>query len=414
MRDAKKIAIDVETSEHKPDGSTVASTEAYRHDFRVDSMAVTWREGERLVSKFIQGEPAIRTALEDAVRYNLQIISHNAQFEMLVVFCRFPDLYDKLNWHADTMRLVQNYDNGGDENSFETIILDDDLLDIEDPAELLQRMEGGVLRESVSGLGLVKSLKRIFKEDYKDHKKEAYTWLRNNGVRAGKEGANLHLLPVDILERYNIADTENTYLLYEHCTKTFADIGYDWTLDHTLFFSSVRLIVAAKVEGIQVKRDELAQYIEKTRQEIENIGTEFVNAHRKYIDLIEEDRRVAWISQPKTDKGKAKRQAACVPGSDVWEKNVRFNPGSNKQLEVLFKDKMGIRPKFFTEKGSPSFKSSVLSQWGQGGLMLQKRRKRLIVLKQSESLYALSEYDGKFRPDIRAAGTATGRYVGSK
>lgn len=403
------ICVDFETSEHKTDGSRVASTEAYRHDFRVDSMATTIEVDGAYVSKFFQGEDVIRKELERIVNEGQSIIAHNIQYEMLVTLCRFPDLYEKLDWYADTMRLAQNYDNGGDDNSYETIVLLDDLLDIEDMAEMLEAVDGGVKRELVSGLGLVKCLKRIFKGDYKDHKKEAYSWLRSQGIKEGKEGANLHLLPLDILERYNVADTENTYRLYTHCVQTFQSIGYDWTFDHKLFLSTVRLFVSAKVEGIHVDRELLATNIVKLTQQIQQIGLDFLAAHKEAIAQVEADRLEKWCNEPKTDKGKAKRKDLCTPGSEKWEENVKFNPGSNKQLQDMFMGKLGIRPKFFTEKGNPSFKSSVLGQWGKGGEMLQRRRKVLLVLKQSESLYGLSEYDGKWRPDVRVAATATGR-----
>lgn len=405
----KDIAIDFETSLHKDDGTIEASTEAYRHDFRVDSMAITWSEGDNLVSRFYQGEDIIRTVLSKIAELQIPVIIHNLQYEMLCVYCRFPELYTKLNWYADTMRLVQNYDNGGDENSYETIILDDDLLDIEDSAELLERMESGVKRELVSGLGLVKCLKRIFKGQYKDHKHEAYSWLRSNGIREGQEGANLHLLPVDILERYNVADTENTYKLYKHCVDFFKSIDFDWTVDHRLFKGSVDLFVRAKVKGILVSREPLALYIKEIKQEIDQIGQNFLDQHAEAIALVEQDRLNIWCDIPKTEKGKAKRRSQCAPGSENWEKYIKFNPGSNKQLQAVFMDKLGITPKFFTEKGNPSFKSAVLGQWGTGGELLMKRRKRLIVMKQAESLYALSAYDGIWRPDVRVAATATGR-----
>jgi uncharacterized protein (DUF952 family) len=411
------IVIDFETSLHMDDGTRVASTEAYRHDFRVDSMATTIKVDEIFSSKFFQGEDAIRIELERIAAEGLPVIAHNLQYEMLVTLCRFPHLYEKLQWYADTMRLAQNYDNGGDENSYETIILDDNLLDMEDVAEMLAAVENGVERELVSGLGLVKCLKRIFKADYQDHKNEAYSWLRDNGIKKGEEGANLHLLPEDILERYNVGDTEWTYQLYQICIDTFRRVNYDWTLDHMLFLSSVRLLVRAKTEGIDVQREALTAYIADTTKEIADIGQAFLEKYKDAIVQVEADRLYKWIygpKSPKTERGKKKREETCVPGSKSWNKNVKFNPGSNHQLVVMFRDKLGIVPKFFSEKGSPSFKASVLDQWGEGGTMLEKRRKRLLVLKQSEALLELSSYDGKFRPEIRAAGTSTGRYVGAK
>lgn len=406
------VVIDFETSEHLSNGAQVASTAAYKLEFRVDSAAITYHSGDRLHSSFIQGETVIRDMLEQLAQRECKIVAHNIQFEMLVVACRFPELYQRLNWYADTMRLAQVYDNGGDETSYEVVVDNEDLLDLEDMAEMLAVMGEQVRRESTSGLGLVKCLKRIFKHEYQDHKKEAYTWLRAQGIKEGKEGANLHLLPLDILERYNVADTENTYKLYDHCVNYFKSIGYRWEFDHELFLSTVRLFVGAKLDGIRVDRESLFKYVESVRQEIEDIGQSFLKAHAGPISQVEADRLAAWCSEPKTDKGREKRRQICTPGSPKWDENVRFNPGSNKQLQTMFMDKMGMRPKFFTEKGNPSFKSSVLDQWGDGGVLLQKRRKRLIVLKQCEALLSLSEYDGKWRPDVRAAGTATGRAAG--
>ena len=44
--------------------------------------------------------------------------------------------------------------------------------------------------------------------------------------------------------------------------------------------------------------------------------------------------------------------------------------------------------------------------------MLVRRRKRLLVKQQAQALIALAEYDGHWHPDIRVAGTATGRMAG--
>jgi len=258
------LTIDFETVEITPDGKR-ASTEAYRNNFRVDSLAATWRHPEAgLQSVFIEGEEACRTWLKNNA-LDRPLIAHNLQFELLVSRCRFPEL--PLNWAVDTMRLAQVYDNGGDE-----------MYDIEyvfeemaaDPEAAPETEPPKVKRKPTTGLGLVPCSKRILGVG-KSHKEEAYAWLRANGVRKGKEGAHLHMLPKDILARYNIGDTEITHRLYEHCVQSFAVDNYDWTLDHELFLSTVSHLVNAKIRGVDVAREELAANLKIVEAEVSAI-----------------------------------------------------------------------------------------------------------------------------------------------
>lgn len=396
------ICVDFETLEILADGSTVASTEAYRENFRVSSCAFSWyNEQGDIESKFVIGEPAVRTELQKLSLSKAQLVAHNVQFEIMVSICRFPDV--DLNWYADTMRLVQNWDNGGDKFAFEYINQGEE--SDEKPAK----------KESTAGLGLVKSLKRIFGDSYESHKQEAYEWLNQNvpGCKKGKEGKYLDQLPAPLMEAYNIADTENTLKLFTFLTDEFAKLDYDWTFDHRLYLSSVRQIVEAKIRGVKVDRIKLQQNIETLKQEIKQIEADFLTRFSKDIQLVERARLLGYIRQPKTDKGRKRRLSNALHDRDIWNREIQFNSGSNKQLEELFVKVIGIQPKFFTAKGSPSFKSSMLDQWGEGGKMLKKRRKRLIVLAQCEALLELSEYDGRWHISLRAAGTQTGRFIGS-
>ncbi len=398
------VCTDFETVEILNDGSTVGSTEAYRKNFRVSSAAFSYYDEQRnITSKFVIGESAVRIELQKLAESKTRLICHNIQFEMMVSACRFPGV--ELNWYCDTMRLVQNYDNGGDKYAFEYVTTD----------EILDEGEERK-KESIAGLGLVKSLKRIFGDKYESHKSEAHEWISRNveGVKRGREGRFLDKLPADLLERYNIADTENTLRLYTYLTREFDQLKYDWTFDHTLYLSSVRHIVAAKIRGVRVDREQLMENIVTLRQEIAQIETDFLREFSEPIKKVEASRLRLYYMVPKSPRGRQKRLIRALHSRDAWASHIQFNSGSNKQLEALFVATLGITPKFFTAKGSPSFKSSMLSQWGKGGEMLKKRRKRMIVLSQCESLMELSNYDGRWHSDLRAAGTATGRYVGSK
>lgn len=403
------LVIDYETVEILADGSTIASTEAYRDNFRVLSLAAAYRSTDKIVSVYIHGESDCREWLRNNAAGRL-LIAHNVQFEKLVSICRFPDI--NLDFSIDTMRLAQVYDNGGDDCSVEYIYDDDGLVDNEGAPV--------VKRKPTQGLGLVACLKRILGRSG-SHKEEAHRWIRENvkdtadkPVKKGKEGAYLNHLPKDILERYNIADAVLTLELYEYLVARFGILEFDWSLDHKLFLSTVGHLVSAKIRGVSVDRDTLATNAALVKQEIHQIGTRFAEEFSAYIEELVADRTRAYISKPKTEKGRVKRAKKVEEKNPKAIEEIRFNPGSNKQLTELFMGKLGIEPKFFTAKGAPSFKSSLLGQWGLGGELLKKRRKRMIVLAQMEALLRMSEQDGKWHMDLRACGARTGRMAGGR
>lgn len=394
------ISLDYETIE-LTDTGPVASTEAYRPNFRVDSCALAFDDGSP--SEFIKGEDAILsrlTTLQDAA-----LIVHNVQFESMVTQCRFPSL--SLNWHADTMRLAQQFDNGGDDSAFEYIVDEEEILEDGDMPT--------VYRKPISGLGLVVCSKRILGLA-DSHKDEAYSWLHENVAGSkGKEGRHLHALPPEILARYNIADAEITMQLYKHITEYFRSIVFDWTFDYRLFMSTVNHIVDSKIRGVVVDRELLATNTAIVRAEVKTIEQAFLNKYAPDMTAIEYQRAITWILAPKTASGKRKRLATYYIGTNkAMVKALKFNTGSNKQLAELFVGRLEITPQFFTDKGAPSFKSAMLNQWGEGGEMLKTRRKRMLVLSQMESLEELSRSDTKFHMDLKACGTSTGRMAGGR
>lgn len=392
------VCVDFETIEIRPDGSTLGSTEAYRDNFRVDSAAFTWQQPEdgSIQSTFIQGEEAVGEYLR--LLGDAPLLAFNVQYEMLVAACRYPHL--NLNWAMDAQRLAQLYDNGGPDDAFETVIIEP-----EDEDE-----EATIKRYPLSGFSLVKCVKRILGGD--DHKAEAYEWLRKNGVKKGEEGANLNRLPPEILEKYNTGDTEQTWHLAAFLLDYFDSISFDWRLDHQLYFNSVRYIAATKRRGVYVDRARLGAYIVEVEAEIFKIAEDFLQRFAEPIKAVERAKLLEEIRGRKTLRGRKKYLKRIRTDSLKWAEDIAFNVGSNKQLEALFVGVLGIEPRFHTAKGSPSFKSSVLSQWGEGGALLEKRRKRLIVLNQAKALYELSEYDSRWHLNLRAVGSANGRYSG--
>lgn len=376
---------------------TVASTEFYRPTFRVSSASFTWRgPSGSLVSVFREGEAAVRRVIEFLHARGAQFVTFNQQFEWGVTRYRYPDLVDKLRWHADAQRLVQNLDNGGDKAAFEWIPLGED----EDGEQ-----EWG--KEFRAGMGLAACVKRVLRRP--DPKAATYAYLRDVcGVKAGKEGANLHLLPYEQMRAYNISDTENTLLLYEHCIETFRAIGFDWTLDHALYMGAARRLAAAKGRGISVDRAAAAAYAKDIEAQVADIERAFLDKFAEPIRGVERQLRLEAIRKRKTLKG---RKNYLRKGK--WREECAFNPGSNRQLALLFVDQLGIEPFFRTPKEGPSFKAAHLHQWGDGGKLLADRRKRLLIHQQTTKLLEKSEYDGRWHVDLRAVGTVTSRFAGS-
>jgi DNA polymerase I-like protein with 3'-5' exonuclease and polymerase domains len=152
----------------------------------------------------------------------------------------------------------------------------------------------------------------------------------------------------------------------------------------------------------------LAAYRAKVEAELSQIASDFRDRFVSSITQLEQSYLESYVGRLKTEKGQNQAWLRAVENPE----EVSFNVGSTHHLADLFIGKLGMTPRFMTEKGTPTFKAAFLDQWGDGGLMLKKRRTKLIALKQTEALLALSEHDGRWHVDLRACGTVTGRYSG--
>lgn len=389
------VAIDFETVETQNDGTFAASLEFYRPAFRASSCAIAWRNGDQVETRYLQGESAIARTLAHLADLQCLIIAHNQQFDYGVAICRFPDI--SLNWHADTMRLCQLYDNGGDKYAPAPIDMDD-LDGTED--------EDAVVRNPIHGLSLSACVKRILC-DFTDHKEAAYEVLRGLGVPAGQEKTSLHLLPPADMEAYNVADAVLALRLYDMITVEFRSQEYDWSVDNMLFQFMMKQMVRARISGIHVDRVLLSASDTAIAKEIDDIRAAFTKEMGEHIKIVERRLLDKRLSEYKTEPGQRKYLE-----SGKWREECKFNPQSTTQLAMLFVDTLGIQPKLRTKKKRPSFKSSHLHQWGSGGIILQRLKKRGIVLTQVRSLLDLSEYDGLWHLDIKLCGTSTGRMAG--
>lgn len=345
--------------------------------FQLLSTAFAWRQENGQIKTLVtEGPDATADMLRRCVNYDIPLVCHNYCFEWSVTRKLFPDIPVRIEY--DTMRLAQVYDNGGDGDK---------------PRFGLADVTGRILPEHAG------------------HKEPAYKWIRETlDVKKGKEKQYIKMLPKELLHEYNSADAIVTLLLYEHFERSFKDYGYDWRLDHKLYLHLCQHVSESKKRGIKVQRDQLEVYAGQIRQEIEEIDRKFKETFSKEISQIEEAKRKEYLQEPKTNRGRETRlrKISEEPG------HCRFNPKSTKQLKELFVDTLGIKPQFFTPKGSPSLKAAHLHTYGEGGKMLANRNKRLLVLKQTESLLALSEADGRYHIDMKVTGTATGRAAGGR
>lgn len=406
------MAFDFETAD-----SRGASVEFWRPDFRALSCAFSWvsADGE-LKRAYRVEEHSIAAYLRKLARDQIPLVAHNLQYDYGVTKARFPWFPLELMKY-DTMRLVQVHDQGGKDAP-----TDEAMLSLEDQ---LAWLEGKL--EHKTGLGLESSASRILPSIWHGHKQRYYAYLReNHGVPPGKEGRHLHLLPPDMLEAYNTADTDITLLIFKALTKKFAEDGYDWNMDHYLHVGAIKRLVDLKIQGIPVNRPALQTFVEKTDIEMKDITDRFAIHHADPIGKIETARKEAWINGPKTEKGRNKRALDVEAKRDEWE----FNPRSTKQLAHLFVDTLGIQPTFWTKEAkaskqkrkdnpnmqpymaNPSFKAVHLSSYGPGGKILETLKKRQIVGKQASNLLELSATDGRWHVELRACGTKTGRFAG--
>lgn len=375
----KTIALDIETV----DADGIASFRWWLPGFRILSLALSWRDGFDVKSWFSTDPNEIKKALLRLEMTKANLVVHNLAFEKGVFDTHYPAY--KLNWHADTMRLAQLHDNGGD---WRDLVFNNDVLDPEASPDL--------------GVSLEAAASRVLGKDLHHHKAERDQFLKEtHGIRS-KQGGFIHLLPEDILRRYNIADTTVTLELYETLSPMLDKI---WPKDWELYLSRVNLMNKAYRRGILIDILKLKEYILRIDAEIDAIETQFLQFHAENVAI--------W--------------------SRLFDQPAEsFNVGSNLQLKQLFVGVLGMVGGHITEKGEklikegaitreqalteyPSFQSKHLHDWGGSAEILLKRRKRMLVLSQAQStLWMAEQGQGRIHPEVRIAGTRTNRVSGGR
>ena len=403
------VAIDYETKD-----SNGASFQYFKRDFQIFSLSCCWRDPKTNEPTFWFSNDRNRIAqkLASLARNKDQIVAHNLGYELGCTKKCYPHI--KLNWHADTMRLTQLRDGGGDMYDAPVLTLEQEIAF--ELGELSERQVKSAWAKT-KGLSLEACTYRHLPQKYHSHKEPAHKWLEENEGIKKQHGRHLDKLPYDMLEQYNNADTLTTLLLYESNVKYFKEQNFDWSQDCKLFFNRAELMTSAHIRGIKINTDKLLDYIVEIEAEIAEMERKFCEMFAVELEILKENRLVHlwnhWTQLPKTDRGKANRLKKLESGAIDSDWND-FNIGSSKQLAELFSKILGIKHQFETPKGSPSFKASHLSQWGPGGMILLNRKKRLLVLQQCCNVYLSAMHDGRSHPSIKISGTRTNRVAGGR
>jgi hypothetical protein len=408
------VGLDYETSD-----SRGASFEYFRKDFQVFSLSLAWRDQTKrkgTIQHFFSTDPIeICKALQILHNQQNPLVVHNMSFERGVTETCYPGL--SLNWYCDTMRLAQHYDGGS-----EYWVKYEPTVEEQIALELGEMTEADLKKRGAAQVGLsLEACGMRFLSDttLHSHKAEAHGYLKeHHGIRS-KHGQFLHLLPYDVLERYNNADTKITLLLYEELTARLRRAKFGWSKDNTLYLDRAALMTKAYARGICINRPKLLKYIIELEQEIKDMENAFLDRFEEELKMVRELRlqkhKDTFINDPTAKQVSTSYNRFINTISGKYDKAWRkFNVGSTMQLTLLFVDVLNMKPVFFTPKGAPSFKTTHLHQWGEGGKILQKRKKRLLVLQQCINTYIGSAYDGKIHPSVKVSGTKTNRVAGGR
>ncbi len=370
------VAIDLETV----NGKGKSDFRWWAPGFTIQSVALSWMQDGKIVSWFAHQPAEIDAVVKRLHDKQIKLVVQNLAFEKGVLDTLYPQY--PLNWYADTMRLAQLWDNGGDWRD-QKFIGDD--LDEENSPQL------GISLEAIAS--------RILQRDFHQHKNQRDDYLRSVGVKKNF-GGHIHLLPPDILKEYNIADTIVTLELYNELAPKLHPV---WEKDWPLYYNRVHHMNAAYRRGILIDTVKLRRVIKAIDKEISTIDAEF---RQKYSEQIKK-----WASDRDLDPN-------------------TFNITSNKQLSELFIQYLGLKPGHTTKKGEeavknreltleeaclkyPSLASKHLGDWGEAGLHLKLRKKRMLVLSQALSTLEMAKMGGKrAHPEVKSSGTRTNRVSG--
>ncbi len=412
------IAIDFETVL-----GDSGSLKFYSPDFRATSCAFAWRNSLGVMkTHYVEGEDKIREALITLQNKGKKLLAHNSQFECSVLMSRFPEVDINLLQY-DSQRLAFFFDGGGKEYQKNGGVKIERTVSVDIEHEFVIESLDDEADEELfyAPLSLMGCCNRILPHKVPDMKRKVAEYLAAaHSIPKKDYGSHLNKLPSLLMEEYNTSDSIYAYMLFEFLTAKLAEQKADWRPDHRDHIRTLPILQRATMRGVPVERVGLQSHLEVVTAEVDKIKGDFKIKYANEIAQVEKRNQEKMINKLKTEKGREKKRANIEQWRDDWQ----FKLTSTQQLSHIFVDLMGIKPRFFTKKGKktsklkefvpkPSFKSSHLPTYGDGGKMLAKLKKRQLVVSQSTNLLALSKEDGRWHLGLRATGPKTGRYAGT-
>lgn len=379
----KIVCLDFETCDDRG-----ASLDYYREDFRVWSLAASWRnQAGEIESFFTADDKTIRAFMKRLHDTQVPVVVQNLMFEWGCTMAKFPDL--NINWASDTMFLAASFDSGA------------------------HSWEKPDRPGWTPGLSLEAIASRVLPEQDHGHKATAYQWLQDNHNIKNRFGANLHLLPEDILKQYNIADTETTLKIYEILDAELAEIAVNtdwvgWRQPFEFYKGRCFGLAQNKVRGLPVDLTAAQNYVEQIDAELADIERQFRSWGGDHISRLEAQWALDYVNGVKTERGRASRKTKLEADPSI----AKFNINSANHLKALFVDTLNMEIQATTPTGKPSFAAADLKHWGEGGRILSLKGKRKIVQAQAANIFVNSQYDGKLHIDTKPLGAVTYRVSG--
>ena len=373
----------------------------YEPNAKVVSIAVSRSKNGKIVSEYLDDTNKIIKLLKALEKHQTPILVYNYGFEALVMLTQYPNI--KLNFQVDLLRLVQQEGTKWPEKSFSLKI----------------------------------AVKKLLPKKYHGYEDKIKSWIKKNIVYTdvyGKVkspndetwGRYINKAPDELLKEYNTIDTIVPILIYlklwnkwliEERKGLDDSEGYtieEMSFDHIIYLKKCERLARAKMRGIQIDLYKLLCAFHSTKNQIESNESSFLNQHREGIAEVQERKAKALVREKMKLKKQSSREKWTLDYARnyIAERNP-FKYNSATQLALLFVNVYKQEPKFFTETNRPSFKADFLHQW-QGAELLQKKGKLNQAFKQIRSILYMSCKTGVYHPDIRSAGTVTGRLAGGK
>ena len=374
----------------------------YEPTAKVVSVAISKYINGEIKSWYVDDPAKIKSLLKKLEKEQAPLLVYNYSFEALVMLTQYPDI--KLNFQVDLLRLVQQEATQWTEKSF----------------------------------SLKVAVRKLLPEKYHGYENKLKDWIKQNilytDVYGNKKSPNedtwgrfINRAPDELLKEYNTIDTIVPILIYEKLWNKWLieerkglqdDEGYtleEMSFDHIIYLKKCERLAKAKIRGIKIDIYGLLCAFHSTKNKIIKNKKDFYKQHAKGIEEVQKRKVRALLREKmkklKSDAGRA-RWTLEFATKHIAEKDP-FKITSGKQLAMLFVNVYKQEPKFFTETNQPSFKADFLHQW-KGAEILQEKGKLNQAFKQIRNIIYLSYKTGVFHPDIKAAGTVTGRLAGGK